>query len=282
MVSVSVIIPTFNRADKIMRAVESALAQTHQVYEIIVVDDGSTDSTSKVFNYISDSRVKYVSMAHSGLPAVVRNTAMKLAKGDFVAFLDSDDIWLPKKLEIQLSQVKKYPEIGLFCSNAYIDDELNHPMQTFHESNLSQSIWTYENLLEKNIVITSSVLAKKSLLEASGNFPEESLFRAIEDYALWLKVAYSSPIFYSHNPLTIYSDLGNSLRFDVKLEDYWLGMLKLVDYSLSSQNSVRIINPKIIRKVRSRFLKELAIVYYRDKKNINSAVCILKAIMNRF
>src|SRR5262245_1813867 len=100
---ISVIIPTWNRAQSVKRAISSALRQTHPPHEILVCDDGSTDNTEEVVRAMGDSRVRWIAGPHAGCPAVPRNRGIAASKGDWIAFLDSDDAWLPEKLEAQIA-----------------------------------------------------------------------------------------------------------------------------------------------------------------------------------
>jgi glycosyltransferase involved in cell wall biosynthesis len=109
MIKVSVIIPTYNRAEYVTQAIESVLAQTYTDYEIIVVDDGSTDNTKDVLSPYID-RIRYIYQKNAGASAA-RNQGIKAAKGDWVAFLDSDDEWLPEKLAVQIRAVERNPQI---------------------------------------------------------------------------------------------------------------------------------------------------------------------------
>ncbi|WP_324759917.1 glycosyltransferase family 2 protein [Haloarcula sp. GH36] len=114
---VSVVIPTYNRADTVRRAIESALAQTVTDIEVVVVDDGSTDDTAAVVAGIDDERVRYITHEGNRGRSVARNTGIDAARGEYVAFLDSDDHWLPGKLERQLDELsRRSPEwIGVYC-----------------------------------------------------------------------------------------------------------------------------------------------------------------------
>lgn len=99
---VSVIIPTYNRSDLIKETINSVLNQTHKNFELIMVDDGSTVNTKTVIESFKDNRIKYILQKHHGLLAVARNNGLKVAIGEYIAFLDSDDIWLTNKLEKQI------------------------------------------------------------------------------------------------------------------------------------------------------------------------------------
>jgi glycosyltransferase involved in cell wall biosynthesis len=111
---VSVIIPTYNRAWSIERAIDSALAQSHTAMEVVVVNDGSTDATAEILarRYGEDRRVKIIEQANSGV-TIARNRALAEASGDYIAFLDSDDVWKPFKIELQLACLAAFPDIGM-------------------------------------------------------------------------------------------------------------------------------------------------------------------------
>lgn len=126
---VSVIIPTYNRAMRCKAAVESVLSQTHSNVEAVVVDDGSSDNTREVIRGMDD-RVKYIFQANAGVSAA-RNTGLNAATGDYIAFLDSDDSWLPWKLEAQLSVLREFPEAGMVWTDMVAVDEHG---KTLHES----------------------------------------------------------------------------------------------------------------------------------------------------
>ena len=116
---VSVVIPTFNRAHLIMRALQSVLTQTFTAWETIVVDDGSTDDTETVVLSLGDSRIRYCRQPENRGPAAARNRGMREAKGEFIAFLDSDDEWFPDKLELQVARFRELPEtVGLIYTGA--------------------------------------------------------------------------------------------------------------------------------------------------------------------
>ena len=132
---ISVIIPTYNRGEKVLRAVDSALKQTYVNIEVLVVDDGSTDETPGILKNHLDKRVHYFRLPHSGHPSVPRNYALEKASGELVAFLDSDDEWLPEKLALQIAVINKFPEVGLVCSNAFKINEQTQISEKFHPIN---------------------------------------------------------------------------------------------------------------------------------------------------
>ena len=111
---VSVIVPTFNRAYCLEKTLDSVLAQTYTNVEVVVIDDGSTDDTYKLFEgqYANDPRIKYFAQVNRGLPSA-RNVGIKHSTGKYIAFCDSDDIWLEHKLSTQVACLEKFPEVGL-------------------------------------------------------------------------------------------------------------------------------------------------------------------------
>jgi len=117
---VSVVIPTYNRADLIGESIRSVIEQTHSNWELIVIDDGSEDNTREVVSEFSDNRISYFSIEHCGIFGKVRNEGLKKSKGGYVAFLDSDDLWSPDKLEIQLRLLNEYPEAAFVFNNITI------------------------------------------------------------------------------------------------------------------------------------------------------------------
>jgi len=118
---VSVIIPTYNRAGYLGEAIQSVLDQAFGDFELIVVDDGSTDSTREVVSSFIDTRVRYIYQENGGVSSA-RNTGIKASEAEYIAFIDSDDIWLPGNLELKVKLLDSRPEVGLVCSDAYFFD----------------------------------------------------------------------------------------------------------------------------------------------------------------
>ena len=203
MDSVSVIIPTWNRVDTIKKAILSTLNQTVQPLEVLVCDDGSSDSTADVVKSIDDPRVMWIHGPHSGLPAVPRNRGINNCKGDWVAFLDSDDEWLPEKLEKQILLAKEL-DCKAVCSNA----NRLIPGRGIDGNVLT---WTrdrigFDDILHVNQIICSSAVIRKSLFSEVIGFSENPKLKAIEDYALWLRIASRMDFAFVSEPLLIYYD----------------------------------------------------------------------------
>jgi teichuronic acid biosynthesis glycosyltransferase TuaG len=212
---ISVIIPSWNNAASIKKAITSCLNQTLQPLEVLICDDGSTDKTGAIVKSIHSTLVKWhPGKKHSGRPAVPRNRGIKKAKGEWLAFLDADDEWLPGKLEEQIAIAKKTKCLAV-CSNAFrkIKDGSRKSLYfNFPDKHLNLG-----SLLVTNYVICSSMLIHRSLLKKTGGFPENKKLASVEDYALWLRVAGLSDIYYLKKPLVIYNDSPKtSIRSKVK------------------------------------------------------------------
>lgn len=186
MTTVSVVIPTWNRATCLEKAIRSALYQTYPPLEVLVCEDGSTDDTEQVVRLINDPRVIWLPGEHSGRPAVPRNRGVRQSRGEWVAFLDDDDVWLPEKLEWQMKNVQ-LTGCKASCSDAYrfIPDEGRRGRLL----GIATDFLVFNDLLTVNLVICSSVMVSKDALKMAGGFPEDQLLTAIEDYALWLRLS---------------------------------------------------------------------------------------------
>jgi teichuronic acid biosynthesis glycosyltransferase TuaG len=205
MAIVSVIIPTFNRAYLLDKTLESVLTQSIKDLEVLVCDDGSTDNTETlVMEFQSkDARVRWVPGAHTGLPASPRNSGIKSARGEWLALLDSDDLWYPSKLEKQLQSLR---ESGLKAGscNAYRKFAQNEKMERYQR--FEKDRWSFADLCTSNPAITSSVIFHRSILETVIGFPETVFLRGVEDYAFWLRVASQTAFAYLDAPLLEYND----------------------------------------------------------------------------
>ncbi|WP_207478027.1 glycosyltransferase family 2 protein [Arenibaculum pallidiluteum] len=233
---VSVIIPTYNRADTLTRAVDSALNQTHRAVEAIVVDDGSTDATAAVMErrYGAEPRVRFMRQDNAGAPAA-RNRAMRAASGDYLAFLDSDDVWKPWKLELQLACFRAFPEAGMVWTDMEAIDPAGRAWDPRHlrtmyadsyrwftreqlfpkRATLGGGPWDaagpaeawcgeiYSPMIMGNLVHTPTVLLRRDRFEKVGFF-DEGLKVAGEDYEYHLRTTREGPVAYVDLPTIEY------------------------------------------------------------------------------
>jgi glycosyltransferase involved in cell wall biosynthesis len=192
---VSVIIPTYNRAWIIKEAVDSVLAQDYKDFELIVVDDGSTDNTSDVLaSYGEDVRVLF--QENKGVSAA-RNRGVAEASGQFVAFLDSDDLWLPKKLSVQAEFFNKTPD-ALICQTeeVWIRNGIRVNPKKRHKK---PSGIIFEPSLALCLVSPSAVMIRRDVLDREGGFDET--LTVCEDYDLWLRLSCRFPVYLIEIPL---------------------------------------------------------------------------------
>ena len=197
MQKVSVIIPAYNAANFIEETVDSALAQTHRDVEVIVVNDGSTDATlDRLQKY--GSRIQVVNLSNGGV-ARARNEGVKRATGEWVAFLDSDDLWVPKKLELQLAHSDaplRYSDRINFGDRGDLP-ELHSQVMPMREGDLFLVL-----MLEGNFIGTSSVLVRRDLFEQLNGF--FTGLNGTEDWDLWLRIAERHNVGCYREPLTSY------------------------------------------------------------------------------
>lgn len=206
---VSVIIPTYNRSQLVVNAVESALLQTYTDKEILVVIDGSTDNTKQVlFKYFGDS-IRILYKENGGLSSA-RNFGIKHSQGDYIAFLDDDDEWCPQKLELQVKIIQENKETGLvYCAAVKNEVHKGRNIEKIFHCTFRGRI--FEKLLEKNCIVGSgsSVLIKKDCFKDVGFFDEN--LEASEDYDMWLRIARKYPIDYVDKILVRLNEVSNSM-----------------------------------------------------------------------
>ena len=183
----SVVIPTYNRAHILPETIKSVLDQTYQKYEIIVVDNGSTDNTSDVVKSFDDFRIRYFYQLGSGSPASPRNKGIVESLGDWIAFLDSDDYWYPEKLaQVADAVTEQSCELVSHYQQVQNSKGVNISLLGFQNSN---EISYRSLLLTENSFATSSVaINRKFANKHSLLFNEGENYFAVEDYDLWLRI----------------------------------------------------------------------------------------------
>ncbi|WFC40776.1 glycosyltransferase [Pseudoxanthomonas sp. SE1] len=191
-IEVSVIIPTYNRRDLLPRAIDSVLAQTRRIDEIIVVDDGSTDGTADMLQARYGERVKHVWQSNAGVSAA-RNHGLRLARGRYLALLDSDDEWLPEKTALQVAFLESRPDFGMVvCDVERIDGDYRH-IDVFHRRDvIREDGWALRWLLHNPALVPASVMLRRQVVDQLGGFDET--LRTAEDLEFHLRVARHWPI----------------------------------------------------------------------------------------
>ncbi len=186
----TVVIPTYNQADYLKEAIDSVLAQSFAEFEIIVVNNHSTDNTRGVIEEFHDPRIKAIDFSNEGVIGAGRNVGIRAAKGDYVCFLDSDDTWYPEKLAEVAQVIQEDPEIGLICHNQDMVRDGVVEQQTNYgpPSDYTGKIYDYV-LGASNGPSTSATTVSRSVLEDVSGFSEDRAFITVEDYELWLRLA---------------------------------------------------------------------------------------------
>jgi glycosyltransferase involved in cell wall biosynthesis len=196
---VSVVIPSYNSADLIVDAIESVIAQTHPPAEILVVDDGSTDGTGERLRAYSGV-IRYLRQENRGVSAA-RNRGVEKARCSHVAFLDADDVWHPRKLELQASALQRIPGLALLGTTSFLWPSSAFPEITLGVSGALAPI-SWNDLAVKNYLTTSSILARRDVMIRAGLF--DTAFQTSEDRDLWIRVAAIAAVANLVLPLTGY------------------------------------------------------------------------------
>ncbi|OGI07828.1 MAG: hypothetical protein A2X41_11920 [Candidatus Margulisbacteria bacterium GWE2_39_32] len=265
MPKVSIIIPTYNRSQRLSEAIDSVIAQTYTNIEIIVIDDGSTDETEEIINSKKASfPILYTKQKNKGVSAA-RNYGISLASGDYICFLDSDDIWYPQKVQVQLAIMEKTPDIQISQVQEVWMRKGKHvnPMK----KHLKPSGDIFIPSLKLCLVSPSAVMIKKTLFTEVGLFDEK--MPVCEDYDLWLRISYKYGIYLIHDNL-IEKRGGHEDQLSKK---YW-GMDRFRIYSME-----KLLTKKLTYERKEALLSELRIkstVVHEGARNHNRYFLFLK------
>jgi len=238
---ISVVMPAYNQAAYIHEAIASVLSQTHLNLQLIIIDNYSTDHTKEIVDSFHDKRIKYYKFHNHGVIASARNHGVSKCDGEYLAFIDSDDVWDPLKLEQQIPHMKdvsfvssSFKSIGdISESGHYLDSILDGEYQDFD----------YDEVALENPVITSSALILRNTFLLAEGFDEDQSFRFIEDWELWLRLAYWGPIRVLNKPLVQYRIYHKPCR---DLRDVRKRALRIFD----KHHHLGILNSKLEKKAR--------------------------------
>jgi GT2 family glycosyltransferase len=226
---VSIVTPAYNAGPYIQHTLESAIRQTVTDFELLVVDDGSTDRTREIAESYAahDSRIRVVRQPNRGI-AAARNVALELARGQFLALLDSDDIWFPNHLEEQLNVLQQHPELGVLSANALNFGGPRHGQPLLTVGNLHIRRVSLMQLVETEDLMSIQAVFRREVVAAIGGFDEN--LRRSEDYDFWLRAALAGiGIGINPKPLGLYRRRPDSLSAAeaLMLEAIQLPLLKL-------------------------------------------------------
>lgn len=250
--AVSIILPTFNRLEFLRPAIDSVVAQTFEDWELVIADDGSSADTRTYLRTLCDPpRVKVIWLRHTARPSVVRNAALCEAQGEYVAFMDSDDVWLPKKLEIQIASLRGHPARKWSYTGVALVDGSGNPIAPAR-CWPAPAGWILEKLLTGETVIAlPSVVVSRQLLEQLGAFDEELVM--CEDDELWFRLAAHSEIDGVDEPLTLIRRHGQHSGSDIMA---WQDRRRVFEKALRASRGGHL--DSILRKLRAEMSAGLA------------------------
>jgi len=267
MPEVSVIIPVYNGEKFLSEAIESVIAQTYSDWEIIAVNDGSTDRSLEIlrrYERLLPSKIRVISQENYGL-SIARNRAIAMAKGDYIAFLDCDDLWLPEKLEKQIDFLNSNKEPGLVYSDNHEIDEhgnlIKENVFLFYNAKYFRG-YVFNELFYANFISTPTVMVRREVLDKVGVFNPK--FRIAQDYDLWLRIAEHYPVDFIAEPLAKYRfhrenisrNVDVMVNEDFQIMEYWLNKKPELRRELKSQ----------IKQKRARLHYHLALYYFHNHK----------------
>ena len=222
MPKVSVIIPAYNAEKYIAETLDSVLNQTYSDYEVIIVDDGSKDKTVSIIKQYQAKYPEKVGLIQkeNGGPASARNMGIRTAIGEYIAFIDADDLWLPEKLEKQIKCFEAQPsEVGMVYTDAKkFDGDGIWTLPEKYRHNYIEG-WIYKDLLKANFIPNQSVIVRKRCFEKTGLFDESIELISMEDYEMWLRIAKDWKISFFNETLSLYREQaqGISKKFESSL-----------------------------------------------------------------
>lgn len=272
---VTVIITTYNRSQLLPNAIESVLEQTFKGFELLVVDNGSTDNTRSIVEQYKDDRVKYIlNDEPTGSCAAPRNLGIKIAKSKYIAFLDDDDIWYPKKLEICTDEFEKNPEVVLVChaqnivqDGKIIRVKINGPW--------SEDV--YERLLyDGNFLSPGASLIKKEAFAQYGSFSTKNRYLGCDDYEFWIRLAKARAKFYFINDVLAEFRITG---FNSSLVDpyFSLRITEMINEHLANYEASHSLSPRA-RERMSLLYGYVASSFFRYGNKINALKYFIKII----
>jgi glycosyltransferase involved in cell wall biosynthesis len=268
MHSITAIIPTFNRAHTIERAIDSVLSQTIPCTEIIVIDDGSTDETSAILEkYKLKNQIIVIKTENHGVSAA-RNQALKIAKGNWISFLDSDDEWLPEKNKLQIAC-----QLETNCSLIHGEEIWIRNGKKVNPKFKHQKFggMIFEKCIPLCLISPSATMIDKNVLQELGGFDEE--FVVCEDYDLWLKFTLDYPVGFVVIPIiNKYGGHEDQLSMKYKAMDYYRikSMMRILKEKIVSREQKLLIQKEIKTKgtiLLNGYIKHQNMLHYEEVKN---------------
>ncbi|MDY6782131.1 MAG: glycosyltransferase [Cyanobacteriota bacterium] len=258
---ISIIIPVYNGEKTIEKTLNSVFQQTFQDIEILIIDDGSQDKTLEIVNKTGESKLKIHSQKNSG-QAAARNKGIELAKGEYIAFLDADDLWTPDKLERQLNSLQTHPEAAVAYSWTDYIDESGSFVQ--HGRKISAEGDVYSELLTNNFIENgSNVLVRKSALDEVGNF--ETSLPPAADWDMWLRLAKCYPFVVVRAPQVLYRVSSSSSSSNLVKQE--TQCLRVIDRAFEASPNLPLSLKKRSRANIYKYLAWKALEHSSSRKN---------------
>ena len=266
MSKVSVIIPTYNCARYITGAINSVISQTYKNLEIIVIDDGSKDNTKETLEYyMKAGLINYIYQENKG-PAGARNEGIRTATGEYIAFLDADDLWMKDKLQLQIDYIQRNPQYKVIFSDFM---EMSDGKITFNSylkeggyKNVGEG-YLYDNLIKESFISPITAIISRDIFVKVGLFDEELIIG--EDRDMWLRVAEEFQIGFLNKVLSIRNR--HSTNLTRKRELYMLMQVRMLEKHLKRRMDDKDKNPDCVREIKreleNRYL-ELGMYYTRE------------------
>jgi len=275
---VSIILPTYNRDWVITQAIDSVLAQSYTNFELIIIDDGSTDKTTDVIKSY-EGKLQYVYTKNSGV-AKARNRGISISKGKFIAFIDSDDTWEPQKLAKQILFLSKNPSYGLcYCGAQYFHNKNLERDTISHYKNIKNG-FIFSELLKQPSIATPTVIIRADIIENVGTFNEK--FKLFEDRDLWLRVALNNKIHFVPELLVNihrFSNANNLTNQESEMRVYYQLLLKEL---LATNKHLNIFDRLLIRNQLAHSLHDSAYID-KNRNHIDSSIKLYKeSFLNNF
>jgi len=273
---VSVIIPTYNRAHFLAEAINSVLEQTYKNYEIIVIDDGSTDGTSEIVKQFGN-KIRYFYQENRG-PSAARNTGIKNAIGDLVAFIDSDDVWLPEKLSLQVKLFDMNHRVGMVSSAFFSCDSNLNVNRVIKDDRLTNKKYILKKLFIRNIFPTPTVLVKRECFEKVGLFNESYGFA--EDWEMWVRIGLEYDLAYVKTPLCRCRRHNSSITYQKQEENFndWMKVIK-ENFKRGIGRDGKICHNILLRKAMSWYYMNVSYHYSCEFDIRNEMKYLIKSLV---
>lgn len=232
MTCVSVIVPLYNKAAFVRRTLDSILAQTMPDLEVVVVDDGSTDGGAAIVDGVDDGRIRLVHQKNQG-PGAARNRGLEMAHGDYVAFLDADDEWLPDFLAVTLQHLKQRPDCALCLTGQYRGENRSDWGKTLMALGLTSGQWRLPTELSRDqhkpnldVLHSGAIVCDRNVIHRFGGFYDKDRCTYGEDIYLWLQVVLNYPIYRDLRPLMWYHTEASDLAVWNQVRPPWPMLLE--------------------------------------------------------